>query len=324
MPQETVDKKLIVVGKPLPFSIFTADNKLLLAEGEIVKSDGAREALARNGIYARSRDGATHQGLLTGANPRTDRSGEGDERAPVISPLERFARDHTAGMGRWRPSLRMSRDDAGESYATRILAVHDRHCLLLSAPVRADGTWVSVIASQNWVFRTLYHTTALRFQANVLKTVFDPFPHLHVEVPHSVERRVVRKAPRLAVSLHATLLAGEASIPALIVDLSVGGARVAVDASVALREGQQVTFSFMLPIDERHYSLELKAGVLAREASSDPNHPDVASYRVQFEPLADVAMLTLHAFVNGLLAVDLDNFGRLIALLPGGSSGAAI
>jgi hypothetical protein len=44
---------------------------------------------------------------------------------------------------------------------------------------------------------------------------------------------------------------------------------------------------------------------------------------VQFEPLADVPMLTLHAFVNGMFAVDLDNFGRLIALLPGSSSANA-
>jgi hypothetical protein len=320
MSQATVDKRLIVVGKPLPFSIFTVDNKLLLAEGEIVKSEGAREALARNGIYTRSRDAASRQGPSSSSYRAGGRAAE--EAAPIASPLERFARDHTAGMGCWRPSLRMSRDDAGESYATRILAVHDRQSLLLSAPIRADGTWVSVIAGQNWVFRTLYHTTALRFQANVLKTVFDPFPHLHVEVPHSLERRIVRKAPRLAVSLHATLVAST-STPALIVDLSVGGARIAVDASVLLAERQQVTFSLTLPIEQRHYSLELQACVIARDASSDPNHPDVASYRVQFEPLADVPMLTLHAFVNGMLAVDLDSFGRLIALLPGSSSANA-
>jgi hypothetical protein len=69
-----------------------------------------------------------------------------------------------------------------------------------------------------------------------------------------------------------------------------------------------------LPILERQFSLHLKATVLARETSTDANHPDVATYRLQFEDVSDADTLTLHAYLNGVLAMDMDTFWRLIAL----------
>jgi hypothetical protein len=317
MFKDWVDTKRIVVGKPLPFSIYAADNKLLLAEGQVVTSDGARNALARNGAYVRSRAGAYDAGA-----PELLRGGAGigadAPAAALFSPLERYWQEHSAGIRRWRPALRMSRDDADESHTTTILALHDRHSLILSAPQHADGTWVSVTEGQSWVFRSLYHTTALRFQSTVLKAVLEPFPHLHVEVPQSIERRTVRKAPRISVSLHATLLTPD-PVPAVVVDLSIGGARIAVETGAQLQQGHAVTSSFTVPINERVFALQLKAFVLAHEPTTDPQHPGISFYRMEFEPLADVPMLTLHAFLSGALAIDLDSFGRLIALVPGPS-----
>ncbi len=45
------EKDRIQVGKPLPFSVFGADGKLLLAAGRVIESDRMREMLLRIGRY---------------------------------------------------------------------------------------------------------------------------------------------------------------------------------------------------------------------------------------------------------------------------------
>jgi hypothetical protein len=302
--ESVIDKTQIVVGQPLPYSIYAADNTLLLAEGQIVKSEGMRELLTRNGVRVSSR--VPDNSAATGTDEVTDVE-RGDH------PLTRFALEHGKLAERWRPSLRMSRDDASEGFAVRVLAVSERNTLILTAPMRSDGSWVTVIEGQPWIFRTLYHTTALRFQAHVLKVAFEPFPHLHVVAPASIERRNVRKAARVVIAVPATLLTPNA-VPALVMDMSTGGARIAVSGSAPLRERQMVSCAMTLPILDRQFPLDLKATVLAREANADNNHPEVAVYRLQFEALSDADTLTLHAYLNGVLAMDMDTFWRLIAL----------
>jgi hypothetical protein len=146
-----------------------------------------------------------------------------------------------------------------------------------------------------------------------LKAVFEPFPHLHVVVPATIERRNVRKTARVVVAVPASLLTPDA-IPALIIDMSTGGARIAVDASNQLADKHSLRCALNLWILERNFALELHATVLAREPQNDTNHPDIALYRLQFDGLSDQDALALHAYLNGVLAMDMDSFWRLVAL----------
>jgi hypothetical protein len=301
--ESVFDKNQIVVGQPLPCSIYAADNTLLLAAGQAVASEAMRELLARNGTRVSWRAGDKISSAPIDEPPELERND---------NPLARFAAEHAKTAERWRPSLRMSRDETAEGFAVRVLAVSERNTLILTAPMRVDGSWVTVIEGQPWVFRTLYHTAALRFQARVLKVAFEPFPHLHVVVPTSIERRNVRKAARVVIAVPAMLSTPE-NTPALVMDMSTGGARVAVSASTSLHEKQTVTCAMTLPILDRNFPLRLPATVLAREAT-DGDHPDIASYRLQFESLSDADTLALHAYLNGVLAMDMDSFWRLIAL----------
>jgi hypothetical protein len=45
------DHKLIVVGRPLAFSVYGSDRKLLLAAGHIVPNQFVRDGLARSGAF---------------------------------------------------------------------------------------------------------------------------------------------------------------------------------------------------------------------------------------------------------------------------------
>src|SRR5476649_2641550 len=45
------EKQKIVVGSPLPFSVFGAEGQLLLAEGAVVETDHTRRMLLLKGVY---------------------------------------------------------------------------------------------------------------------------------------------------------------------------------------------------------------------------------------------------------------------------------
>lgn len=303
-----MDKSSIVVGKPLPFSIYGADNTLLLAQGELVKSEGVRGALLRGGAYCKRRDaGAASGGLSVSARDE-------QQAADSVTALEKYVREYAPTLSKLRPNLRMSRDDSSESYATRIIGMHERSSLILAAPVRADKTLVPVFDRQTWLFRALYYTTAIRFQSLVLKSAFEPFPYLHVEVPRTVERKLVRGAPRVPVCLR-TSLTEPADVVAAVVDLSLGGARIAVEGDIVFEPQQRLCFTVNVIVNQRSYPVNLAGTVLPRE-SSEEGLADVIFYRLRFESLDDLTMLALEAYLNGLLAMDADCFWRLMVQGP--------
>ncbi|MET0983884.1 MAG: flagellar brake protein [Steroidobacteraceae bacterium] len=295
-----------MVGKPLPFSIYGADNMLLLAQGQVVKTEGMRNALLRGGAYCSRTDAGESAGGSSAAAVREETSSE------VVTPLDKFMREHAIALAKPRPNLRMSREDGSESYPTRIIGMHDRNSMILAAPIRPDKTFVPVFDRQTWFFRALYHTTAIRFQAVVLKAVFEPFPHLHIDVPRSMERKLVRSAPRVPVCLRANIVE-PSNASAVIVDLSVGGARIAVNADVVLEQQQRVRFTANVAVYQRSVALDLTGTVLPREAGEE-GIADVMFHRLQFEPLDNFQLLALEAHLNSQLAIDADSFWRLVTL----------
>jgi hypothetical protein len=84
--------------------------------------------------------------------------------------------------GQPRDGRRKARTETSEAFRTWVIGVHDR-IMIVAAPVRSDGALVAVIAGQVWLCRTFQATSAFRFRGTVLRVAFEPFPHVHVEVP---------------------------------------------------------------------------------------------------------------------------------------------
>lgn len=225
--------------------------------------------------------------------------------------LEACAREHERTVHGNGPAVRMSNAYGDESFLTYIAGSSGERFLIIAAPKRDDGSFADIQPGQSWVFRTIHHTTALRFEAVVKSVVNDEAPHVYVELSGTTERRVIRKAARVAVAMRATLLLPDVA-HALVIDLSVGGARFAIDANVPLETGQSIVCSTALTIADRLYALDLKAVVLKQDAS-DPKHPHVAIYRMRFEALSDLAFLALQAYLATELVDELDYFWRLVA-----------
>src|SRR6266702_8073058 len=119
--------------------------------------------------------------------------------------------------------------------------------MLVAAPARADGALVAVIAGQVWLCRTFQATSAFRFHGTVLRVAFEPFPHVHVEVPRTVEKRKIRNRTRVTVLVGATL-ESPAAAPCILVDLSAGGGRIATADSVLLERDQRIRVAMKLEL----------------------------------------------------------------------------
>jgi len=301
-----VEKDQIVVGQPLPFSIFSADGKLLLAAGRIVESDHARQILLNHG----TRGGARSD------NNMPPRAAYDTAEHPTVCPLTTFQNSYRRGNASHRFPLSMARNDTAEAFRTWVIGVYDR-IMVVAAPVRSNGALVAVIAGQAWLCRTFQATSAFRFHGTVLRVAFEPFPHVHVEVPLAVEERKIRNRTRVTVLVGATLESPVAA-PCILVDLSAGGGRIATASSVLLERDQPIRVAMTLGLAGSQYKLSLPAIVVRTFGSSDRQHPQVTFYGIKFEPLGEFESLVLHGFVNAHLALELNCLWQVLAAASAG------
>lgn len=299
-----MDKNDIVVGKPLPFSIYGADKMLLLAKGQLVESERVRAALIRNGVL--------QNGNSLGPAVKTG-SPAIDEGRTKLSPLAVLRHDYQNLSSRSRFGLRMSREDGGESYLCWVVGYADRRGLILTAPTREDRTFVSVTEGQTWLFRTFYATAAFRFNAVIQKVLFDPFPYLHIQLPQMIDMRLVRKMPRAQVCVNATV-SGDQEMQAVIVDMSVSGLRLALAENCTLAKDQSVALSFTVPLLNKQHTLKMTGRVMSCYGNSDIKHPGISFHGLNVEPVSELDQLVLHGFVQQHLVSELDSMWQMLAI----------
>jgi hypothetical protein len=224
--------------------------------------------------------------------------------------LENFAREREATEGNSGPTVRMTHEASGLSGLTSIIGGTQR-TLILAVPTLDSGAPLPTEIGQRWMFRTIHQTSALRFEGEVQAVVTGQTPHLAVGLIGEIERRVVRKAPRVPVTLRASILTPEV-VHSLVLDLSVGGARLAIERGARIEPGESVLFSTSLMIADRLYALELKSTVLGEEPAP-AHHPQVAIHRLRFESVSEHSFLVLQAYLATEQADELDYFWRLVA-----------
>lgn len=303
-------KEDIVVGKPLPFSIFGTDKTLLLAQGQLVESERVRDALIRNGV-------------LQDAEQAQNDSNKGVEADNLrLSPVALLRNDYHNLTSRARFGLRMSREDGGESYLCWVIGYVDRRGLIITAPHREDRSFVTVTEGQTWLFRTFYATAAFRFSAVVCKVIFEPLPYLHIQLPQLIDMRLVRKMPRAQACLNITV-SGKQKFHGLIVDMSVSGLRLALPSECILAKDQEVNMEFTVPLLGRQHPMKMKGRVMSSYGSADLKHPNIAFYGISIEPSADFDQIVLHAYVQQQLVIELDSLWQTLAMEPRNATAGA-
>lgn len=298
----------IIIGEPLPFDIFNADGTLLLAQGQIVESARMHELLMRNGRRSDA------------LGPQSDEAGRAAPDEPAASPLEQLCKDYDASRDNHKLSISMARSDKEKAFPVQLIGVH-QHCVIVTAPVRPDGSLVTVLLEERWLCRTFQLTSVFRFTALVAKVAFEPYRHLYLRLLNEVEHRHVRGVPRAKVSLRGTLLTPDAA-PCHISDLSTSGARIAVDSTLTtLEKGQPARLVAQVSVMQSSFELSLTAQVVNSFGPIDSRHPQVAFYGLKFETPSEKDHLLLHGLVGEHLVSELAGLWQMLrpeAKLPVG------
>jgi hypothetical protein len=298
-----VDKRWIAVGKSLPFSIYDSQRKLLLAQGHVVESARSLERLLEQGQYYKpEHSGGDDRGVVE----------ESVESDPV-DPLTALNRDYSNVVQRARCGVKIAPRETGESYLCWVIGVsQENRGLVMTAPARPDKALAPISKGQVWFCRMFSSTSVFRFRGAILKVAFDPYPYLHILVPEVIEKRLIRQLPRALVNLQATLLVPDTHF-ASVVDLSVGGARVAIDKKLELDVRQPVQLCISIDVLGKTQELRLQAKVAVVYGVVDTRHPAVAFYGLAFEGLDERLTFMLHGYVQQQLAREYDSLGQVLA-----------
>jgi PilZ domain/Flagellar protein YcgR len=301
--KKLVDKRWIAIGKSLPFSIYDSHRKLLLAQGHVVESERSLQRLLDHGQYYKPE-------LSAGPREVIEEAFEPDP----VDPLTALGRDYSNIQLRARCGVKIAPRETGESYLCWVIGVsHENRCLVMTAPARPDKALAPITKGQVWFCRMFSSTSVFRFRGAILKVAFEPYPYLHILVPEVIEKRLIRQLPRALVSLPGTLAVPETH-QVTIVDLSVGGARVAADKKLALEVGASVQLDARIEVLGREQELRLPAKVATVYGVADTRHPGIAFYGLAFDSLDERIVLMLHGYVQQQLASEYDDLGQVLAL----------
>jgi len=298
-----VDKRWIAIGKSLPFSIYDSRHKLLLAQGRVVESERSLQRLMQEGAYYR----AEHP---DGDNPVVVDELEGSD---PVDPLTALRRDYANISHRARSGVKIAPKETGESYLCWVIGVSQgERGLLMTAPMRPDRELAPVSKGQVWFCRMSSTSRVLRFRGAIQKVALEPYPHLHILVPDVMEKRLIHLLPRALTSLPATALVPDTQV-VNIVDLSVGGACVAVDRNLGLEAGHSLQLVTTVEVLGRQRELRLKAKVAMVYGAADSRHPTITFYRLAFQALDEQTTFMLHGYVLQQLALECDGIGQALA-----------
>jgi len=214
---------------------------------------------------------------------------------------------------RARCGVKIAPKETGESYLCWVIGVsQENRGLVMTAPARPDKALAAISKGQVWFCRMFSSTSVFRFRGAILKVAFDPYPYLHILVPEVIEKRLIRQLPRALVNLQATLLVPDSHF-ASVIDLSVGGARVAVDKKLELDVRHPVQLGITIEVLGKTQELRLQAKVAVVYGVVDTRHPGVAFYGLAFEGLDELLTLMLHGYVQQQLAREYDSLGQVLA-----------
>ena len=288
------DHESIVVGNALPFSVYSADRKLLLAKGQVVESEGTRDQLLRAGRY-QSAGSALELSVA-----EDSRHG----KVPFVDPLDTYSRDFNSAVGNSRVGVRVSREDTGESYPCWVLGADEQYGLIITAPAKPDRSIVPVGEGQTWTFRMMYLTAAVKFHGTIRKVQFEPTPLMNVSLPKQVELRHVRTSPRVSACLHATIECGK-EVPVLITDIGVGGMRVAIERTRwEPQPAQRITLIFDMAMLGQDYHFKVPATIVGKVHELDNRYPLLWFAGLKIEAQSEIEKLVLHSYVFERTALD--------------------
>lgn len=171
--------------------------------------------------------------------------------------------------------------------------------LITTLPVAGEkGLWMP--PGSGYVIRVLSRTHVYAFSTQVIRARATPYPHVHFQYPASIQARRVRQSLRIGVNMTVGVVdAGGRSMQATLLDLSMHGARLSMDASP---EGEQLTLTLPLHLDEAEDRLSLQGKIRNLKGPDTSGQGPVVGLGVEFNDLERSQALLLHYFIDHAIA----------------------
>lgn len=286
----------VEVGKPLLWSLYDGNRKLLLKRGYVIETQHQCDVLIEKGLYRNAQGRELHRSR-PGAGAET---GEDDAREPRETLLT--FEETRVKIGE---AIQLQSSPELPRYYVKLIGYLKNRGLIVSVP-ETDGELVMLREGQTFVARFFPGQHAYAFTTNVVKQTSIPYPHLHLSYPRHVRGLAIRKGSRIEAGLIAAVtgLIDEQPLSASgkIVNLSTGGAALKSKMTLG-NKGDIINIKFKIDFEGADYYLVFESVIRSLSyEQADPVMP--YSYGIQFVDVDNTMALVLAAYIYKQLADD--------------------
>jgi len=294
----------IVVGKPLPHSIYDEFGTIILKRGAIPESVVQLAHWADQKLF-RDADETSHRKSATREHPQLPL----EMSRPAKNP------DHALSLDQIKLSIgdvfqvQMPLDQTEHRAYVKLIGYMRGKSVIVTVP-EGDGHPYLVRDGQAFVVRFFSGKNAYAFTTTALKTAFVPFPHLHLGYPSQVRGMSIRTSERVAVRLICSVenqnTNNGGAVAALMTNISMGGAFLVSKAPIGA-QNTDVSIKFRLQLGDIESFLTIDSSICSI-SRGDAGSPD-GEYQqgVKFNHLSDNEAITLTAFIYQKLALNSAN-----------------
>lgn len=273
-------------GAPMPFPVFDARGTLLLAEGQEVSSTQQLDALLQIGLF-RMEDWPQPTRIVPRDSVSVEQSGGKVLAGQAFSQLK------------LQPGavLHVRRCDVPEQafVAVDLLGWQPARDILISA-VAHNGQKLSLPVGVPLEVKLLAGKGVIAFESCVRMACQSPYPYWHLDYPHALVVRQLRKSLRASVRVPVQVSSdGEAVCEdCMIVNLSAYGGLLEVPILFA-QKGDTVHLTFVLSVLEQEHLLTVHGVV--RNLHSMAGSLPMVQYGLEFLHVATAERLLLEHYI---------------------------
>ena len=278
----------LVVGKPLPWSLYDQEHNLLLGQGGIVRDDEHRDALLANG--------ACHELLWEAPNKKDgeDNLFAAEEVSPKQSGNNKTDKNYTFDDMKLKVGDRLQLEPpaqlTSERFLVKLIGFLKGSSLLVTPPATDNGLRLQFLEKETVVMRYFSGQNAFGFVCTILRTIKVPYEYIHLSFPSKVQGIVIRKAPRVRVRIIAAVKDSKTGTveqtSALISDISANGA--SVDAKQPLGgKGDILDLAFRVQLHNIDAYLSIKGLVhtVLNVDSAEASKSGIIRHGIEFKEL---------------------------------------
>ena len=283
-----VRKNDVVLGKPLPYSLYDQNNKLLMKAGVVVQTQNQLDVLSERGLY-RDRVAANMARMNVHAGPDAEPK-TSPEKEGILLDLEEIRMQVGDVL-----QLQAAGED-GQRHAVKLLGYARGRSVMVTPPM-VDGAYAIVKQDAAFVVRFFSGKSVYAFPAHVLKMSNTPFPYLHLSYPKKVRGMRVRRAQRAGVKLITSVTDMYGALYAgTMLDISKGGTLLAAKAAIG-SVGDQILLKFRLQFDDIDQFVHVRAAIRSAQKNPDADRESLAFiHGLEFVEVQESDRLTLSAF----------------------------